>query len=263
MTAYCSLTALKTYLDVTVSTDDALMQSMLDASASRIDARCGRVFSAAADSTRYFDVSRDILRDELWLDGDLSHITSVVNGDGANITSGIYANPRNVTPYYSLGIKTSSSAFWTYANDVQNAISVTGRWAYMSSFAITTIVRSSNIVQAVCSIPDLSVGASIFIVGVSDTSFNGTFTVTSNSGAIITWAQTASNASDATGYALCVPTDISQACKRLAAWLYRQKDTQQGDADRPIIAGDGTVIMPTTLPQDVEKMLLPYTRAIR
>jgi hypothetical protein len=53
-----------------------------------------------------------------------------------------------------------------------------------------------------------------------------------------------------------------QACRRLAAFLYRQKDTQAGDTDRPILAGDGSVIMPTTLPQDVEMLLQPYMRIL-
>jgi hypothetical protein len=44
--------------------------------------------------------------------------------------------------------------------------------------------------------------------------------------------------------------------------MYRQKDTQSGDIDRPLLAGDGSIIMPTTLPLDVEKMLQPYIRRL-
>lgn len=263
MPPYCSLTDLKTYLNVTENTDDALLQLMLDAATSRIDSRCGRTFQAAADSTRYFDPSMDLLRGELWLDEDLSYLTTLTNGDATDVTASAYTNPRNVTPYYSIGLKTSATAAWTYTNDPQNAIAVTGRWAYMERAAITTIARSANSVTAQVYAPRLSVGASVFVLGVTDTGFNGTFTVTANSGSAITLAQTASNASSTVGVILYTPTDIVQASRRLAAWLYRQKDTQQGDADRPILAGDGTVIMPTTLPQDVEKMLLPFTRFTR
>ncbi len=128
---------------------------------------------------------------------------------------------------------------------------------------ITAISRSAlNVVTATVTAPRLSVGASVFVVGVADTTFNGTFTVTANNGATITWAQTAGEDTDTTGVILYTPTDIVTACRRLAAWMYRQKDTQQGDADRPILAGDGSVIMPTTLPLDVEKILLPYTRLV-
>jgi hypothetical protein len=263
MSSYCLLADLKTYLNVTTNTDDALMQLMLDAATNRIDTRTGRTFQAAGDSVRYFDPSKDILRGELWFDDDLSYVTTFLNGDGTDTTSQMYYNPRNFTPFYSAGFKTSSTQAWTYETDVQNSISVTGRWAYMERANITAISRSTNVITATVTAPRLSVGASVFVLAVADTSFNGTFTVVSNTGAALTWAQTAGNDTDTTGVILYTPTDIVHACRRLAAWLYRQKDTQMGDADRPILAGDGSVIMPTTLPQDVEKMLLPYTRTIR
>jgi len=78
----------------------------------------------------------------------------------------------------------------------------------------------------------------------------------------ITWAQTAAGDTDTTGNVLFVPPDIRQACVRLTGWLYRQKDTQSGDIDRPILAGDGSVIMPTTLPQDVQAILSQWIRII-
>lgn len=264
MPSYCSLADLKTYLGVTTSTDDTLIQLMLDAATNRIDSRTGRTFQAASDAVRYFDPSADLLRGELWLDQDLSYVTSVINGDLTDITSGIYTNPRNDTPYYSLGIKTSNTNTWTYTSDYQNAIAVTGRWAYMERANITAISRSgANVVTAAVNAPRISVGASAFVLGVADSAFNGVFTVVSNSGAAITWAQTAGADTDTTGVILYTPTDIVSACRRLAAWFYRQKDNQMGDADRPIVTGDGTVIMPTTLPQDVEKLLMPYTRITR
>ena len=263
MPSYCSLADLKSYLNITTSTDDVLLQLILDAATNRIDDSTGRTFQAAGDSVRYFDPSRDVIRGELWLDEDLAYITSVVNGDAVIITADVYTQGRNNSPYYALGFKTSSSKTWTYTTDYQNAIAITGRWAYMERANITAISRSAlNVVTATVVAPRPSVGASVFVVGVADATFNGTFTVVSNSGAALTWAQTAAADTDTTGYILFTPTTIISACRRLAAWMYRQKDTQQGDIDRPLLAGDGTVIMPTTLPFDVEKMLLPYTRII-
>lgn len=263
MPSYCSLTDLKTYLNVGTSTDDTLIQVLLDAATNRIDSRCGRTFQAAADTVHYFDPSHDLLRGELWFDDDISYITSVINGDSEDVTSTLYTNPRNFTPYYSAGFKSSTPNNWNYTTDVQNSIAITGRWAYMEKSSITALSRSTNVVTATVSAPRLSVGMTVFILGVADTSFNGTFTVVTNTGSAITWAQTGTNGTDTTATMLYTPTDIVTACRRLAAWMYRQKDTQTGDADRPLLAGDGTVIMPTTLPLDVEKMLLPYTRFIR
>lgn len=264
MPSYCSLTDLKQYLNITDtdSSRDALLQRILDAATARIDSRTQRTFQAAADTVHYFDPAKDLLTGELWVDGDLSHITSVINGDAENITASLYHNPRNVTPWYALGFLSSASKSWEYTTDTQNAISITGRWAYMLRATVTSLVRATSVVTAVVYAPDISVGSTVYLVD-ADSGFLGAFTVTANSGSAITWAQSGSNATaTAPGVILYCPTDIVQACRRLASFLYRQKDTQQGDTDRPILAGDGSVIMPTTLPQDVEMLLKPYMRMI-
>ena len=263
MPSYCSLAALKTYLNVSTSTDDDLIQTLLDASSSRIDSFTGRTYHALADTVRYFDPSRDVDGYELYFDQDISHVTSVVNGDAEDVTTSLYFNPRNETPYYKTGFKESMSSYWTYTTDPMDAIAVTGRWAYLHKARITALSRATNVVTATVHAPHVSVGDVVMVVDVADTTFNGTFTVLSNTGTAITWAQTAANDTDTTGKLLFAPPDIVMACKRLASWLYRQKDTQQGDSDRPILAGDGSIIMPSTLPQDVTTLLKPYIRVVR
>ncbi len=62
------------------------------------------------------------------------------------------------------------------------------------------------------------------------------------------------------GYSATAPDYIKQACIRLAAWMYRQKDTS-ADVDRPLMTGDGGVVMPSALPKDVLELLRPVTRA--
>jgi hypothetical protein len=62
------------------------------------------------------------------------------------------------------------------------------------------------------------------------------------------------------GYSLSAPADIAHACVRLAAYLYRQKDTQSDIGDLPRMSPDGVLLMPTRLPQDVAQMLAPYRR---
>jgi len=61
------------------------------------------------------------------------------------------------------------------------------------------------------------------------------------------------------GYSTTAPADITHACIRLAAFLYRQKDTS-ADIDRPMVTGDGVTIMPSGLPADVQKLLDRYKR---
>jgi hypothetical protein len=63
------------------------------------------------------------------------------------------------------------------------------------------------------------------------------------------------------GYSATAPADIIHACIRLAAFLYRQKDTS-ADIDRPMITGDGVTIMPSALPADVTRMLDRYKRRV-
>jgi predicted NAD/FAD-dependent oxidoreductase len=62
-------------------------------------------------------------------------------------------------------------------------------------------------------------------------------------------------------YSTTAPADIEHACTRLAAYLYRQKDSH-GEADRPLLTGDGNVILPQRLPADVASMIRPYTRLV-
>ena len=63
------------------------------------------------------------------------------------------------------------------------------------------------------------------------------------------------------GYSATPPADIAHACVRLAAFLYRQKDTS-ADIDRPLMTGDGVTIMPSAIPQDVKSILDNYRRRI-
>ena len=61
-------------------------------------------------------------------------------------------------------------------------------------------------------------------------------------------------------FSLAAPDDVVQACRRLAAYLYRQKDNAQ-DLDRAVLVGNAT-ILPTELPRDIKTLLAPYVRLI-
>jgi len=63
------------------------------------------------------------------------------------------------------------------------------------------------------------------------------------------------------GFSATAPADITHACIRLAAFLYRQKDTN-ADIDRPMVTGDGVTIMPSNLPADVTRILDRYKRRV-
>jgi hypothetical protein len=59
-------------------------------------------------------------------------------------------------------------------------------------------------------------------------------------------------------YSVTAPSDIVQATVRMAAYLYRQKDT--GTFDVTAIPGSGVIEVPQGMPRDVVKMLEPYRR---
>jgi hypothetical protein len=62
---------------------------------------------------------------------DLCQITTVTNGDDTTVAASAYVtNPRNETPWYGLRFKLNSGLYWTFDQDPENAISITGRWAY-------------------------------------------------------------------------------------------------------------------------------------
>lgn len=62
-------------------------------------------------------------------------------------------------------------------------------------------------------------------------------------------------------YSIAAPDDIVHACKRLAGYIYRQKDNA-GDLDRAVIAGNST-LLPAQIPSDIKMILQPYKRVTK
>lgn len=68
----------------------------------------------------------------------------MTNGDGTTVASSSYVTePRNETPYQALRLKQSASVAWTYDDTPEDAISITGRWAYSTS-APTDVVMATR-----------------------------------------------------------------------------------------------------------------------
>ena len=132
--SYTTAAAIRNYLGISATTDDTLLAQLAGAAQAWIERKTGRIFEAAADSTKYCDAITDVSGLTLRLPADLCAITTVTNGDGAAVASTKYVtNPRNATPYYSLTLKLSSALVWTYTTDPENAITIVGKWAYSAT----------------------------------------------------------------------------------------------------------------------------------
>ena len=143
--AYVTAADLRAYLGMTSSGDDALLTLLCARAQVAIDRYCNRTFEASTNTTRYYDaVGRHIDGPELYLDRDLCAINTVTNGDGDALESTEYVTlPRNDAPYYGLRLKTSSGKAWTYSDDWEGAIAISGKWAY-SATAPGDIVQAAT-----------------------------------------------------------------------------------------------------------------------
>ena len=137
--AYTGVSDIKSYLGISASTDDALIETLVSSAQSAVDAYFRRTFEASATGTRYFDAVADVRGRTLYLGEDLCSITSVTNGNG-NLVTGYVTEPRNSAPYYALTIKSNVAENWTYSSYPENAITIVGKWAY-SATAPATIVH--------------------------------------------------------------------------------------------------------------------------
>lgn len=190
--AYCTLAEVKQYIDSDEVTDDALIEDLIDYAQKIIDDYCGRVFEASSDTTRKFSAVDDVEDAVLWLDEDLASITTITNGDGTTVTSSQYVTiPPNDAPYYGIRIRSDQSIAWTYSTYHENAISISGKWAFSTT----------------------------------------------------------------------APNSVKHACIRLAAFLYRQRDSSS-DFDRPVVVEGSITVLPGDLPRDVQLILRPYVKGM-
>jgi hypothetical protein len=132
--AYCLPTDVIKYLGIDSGDDGTLLTSLIAAAQSAIDAKCHRTFEAAADTVRHVDAAGDHLRGAtLYINhvGELCQITTLKNGDGVIIAITDYVTtPRTAPPFYALRLKSKSGLLWRWDDDWEDAIEITGRWAY-------------------------------------------------------------------------------------------------------------------------------------
>lgn len=141
--AYITTAQLKSYLGITVSTDDTELGYIADRVTAAIDSYCHRHFEPesdhgpAASHTHYFTPLLEVDGGDLldWrtlnLRHDLAELTSITNGDGTSIAAGdVVLLPLNVKPTNFIRIKSAVNATWTYSGSPEGAVQVAGKWSY-------------------------------------------------------------------------------------------------------------------------------------
>ena len=125
---------------------DAQLTDFLERAQKVIDNHCRRTFEAATNTIRYLDAVVQVHGLELWLDKDLAAINTITNGDSTLVTTGQYTVvPINAIadgkPIEAIKLKASAGVRWTYTDDPEGAIAISGKWAY-------SVTAPDDVVQA-------------------------------------------------------------------------------------------------------------------
>ena len=131
---YCTLAELKSYCDITTTdtTDDAVLEDLIEAASRVIDNTTHRRFYASTE-TKYFDVPVDQANDGLLFVDDLISITTLTNGATGALTASYYQLlPLNTSPKWAIQLRGSSGMSWDCdtAGDAEGAITIAGSWGY-------------------------------------------------------------------------------------------------------------------------------------
>jgi hypothetical protein len=151
---YASLAEFKAYSRITStdSTDDGVIEDIVEAASRYIDSETCRHFYGSSE-TRYYSVPTLATVDDLrclQLDDDLISITTLTNGNSVVLTTAdYYLYPRNTSPKTQIWLKQTSSYTWMpgTSGDTEFVISVAGSFGYAST-------APDNVKQACMAIAD-------------------------------------------------------------------------------------------------------------
>lgn len=262
--------------------DDDILMFFCDNISRRIEQYCNR---------RFFIYRQSIKMDwrasyVLYAPEDLYNIVTLTNGDGNVIpaTSGstqvIYYYPSQEYPKYKIELSIISGVVFLYTGTPQQAITMdawygfpaipnTGQYYISSGAVVAEAVTGQNATQTTLVVPTgtYHAGQTILIetemeivqavTAMTPSSNYDTCTVLR--GSIGTTAATHANGT--TINTIVFHPDIVQAAYRLAAYAYRQKDSQM--FDQIGIQQMGTLTLPMAIPQDVRAILNQYVRSSR
>lgn len=280
MNEYVSYEDVKTYLRITLTTDDILLKGFCTQASRSFDAATRRRFYPRV-STHYYNHPDD--PSVLILAGDLlSPITFTTDNAGITLAPSDYylmcGDEYNLTPYDRIVMRTDGDhASLQYNTSWQKANCVVGTWGYHEDWAnawdaVDVVgvgginVSSTSLLVADADGVDLEGNTPRFkihnLLKVEDEYMY----VTARDVATNTLTvRRAMNGTAAAAHLAAAPVsvyrpmdDVAQAAKRLAAWLYAQKDTPY--TERIQAAQSGAIILPDAMPLDVRLTIARYQR---
>jgi hypothetical protein len=133
---YLEVVELRDHLDLSITTDDALLSGCIEDAQAYIESQTNRVFEAVTDTRYYGSDARDRWDSCLLnLYGDeLLTITTLTNGDSSSTAisaSDYWLVPRNITPHHGILLKTDITTYWQWDTDYW--VTVVGTWGYSAT----------------------------------------------------------------------------------------------------------------------------------
>lgn len=222
--------------------DDALLQRHIASASAFIERHANRRFNL------YYQARTHDYDDPVFLDlnEDLLELDSLTNGDADSssiATSDVLQMSANSTPKWQLKIKASASDNWTYSDDPEQAITVTGWWGYHTDYASALVDTLENVPAG-----DISAAATTFtatdvdgldtfgrqrfevgcLIRIEDELIKVVGRNTSTQALTIRRAQqgttAAAHSEGADIYVWRPLSEIEWLCERLTLWAYKHQD---------------------------------------
>jgi len=278
MNEYTTLADLKTYQNITDSDSDEMLRGFVTDASRMFDAETHRHFYPLTE-TRYFDHPSNPTR--LCFDDDLLEIVTFTtqNGDTSVAATDYFlmcGDGYNTQPYNRLVMDTDGDVpLLLFSGTPQQANAITGVWGYHRDWANafdTVDALQSDITDSATELSmadadgadldgitprlkaqhTIKIGSELLYVTAVNTTTN---VLTVRRGVNGTTA--AAHATDDSVEVFRPVEDVSRAVKRLAAWLYAQRDAPYAPR---IETETGTIVIPESAPSDVTLVALRYKR---
>lgn len=275
MNTYATLEQLRRSLGLGAAqhADDDLLIGALEAASRLVERHTGRVFYPWRQVQVYTcsNPTALLLRDDLLVLHDL------INGDGTTIPAeAARLCPANEAVRSSIVLNRSQAAF-TYIDEPLDAITVDGTWGFhpewdtawapsgdtVQDAALDADTPAITVADADGALPGsgeprfsvgrlLRIGEEYLHIRAVDTSQNR-LTVTRGANGTAASAHPQGSAIEL----YLPPDDVRQACLRVAAWLYKQRDAGYVQAAGAL---RGQIVVPPALPEDAAQILGPLVR---